>query len=84
MKYSENFNRDFNWFLRMRHTFSFDGCLDYFDKKGRAVIENIIEVWTYIEEACKEQGMTIPESQIKTIEFFKLMVTHRNKMIEKK
>lgn len=27
-KYSENFNRDFNWYLKYRSTFDFDGHLD--------------------------------------------------------
>lgn len=25
MKYSDNFNRDFNWYLSVRHSFNFDG-----------------------------------------------------------
>jgi hypothetical protein len=27
MKYSKNFNRDFAWYLKMRHFFNFDGSL---------------------------------------------------------
>lgn len=37
MKYSENFNRDFNYYLSSRHIFNFDGRLDRdieFDKNG--------------------------------------------------
>jgi len=37
MKYSDNFNRDFNWYLKFRHTFDFDGRLDRdieYDTKG--------------------------------------------------
>lgn len=37
MKYSENFNRDFNYYLSSRHIFNFDGRLDrdiVFDKNG--------------------------------------------------
>lgn len=29
MKYSDSFNRDFNWYLKMRHKFDFDGSNDY-------------------------------------------------------
>lgn len=25
IKYSDNFNRDFNWYLSVRHSFDFDG-----------------------------------------------------------
>ena len=28
MRYSVNFNRDFKWYLKMRHLFSFDGRLE--------------------------------------------------------
>ena len=31
-RYSENFTRDFNWYLKMRNTFNFDGRLNYEDK----------------------------------------------------
>ena len=37
MKYSKNFERDFNWYLSMRNLFSFDGSLPrdiIYDKKG--------------------------------------------------
>lgn len=37
MKYSAAFNRDFNWFLKMRHIFDFDGALPLdveYDKNG--------------------------------------------------
>ena len=37
MKYSKNFERDYNWYLSVSHIFSFDGSKDYFNKKG---IEN--------------------------------------------
>lgn len=36
-KYSDNFNRDFSWYLKYRHTFDFDGRLDrdiVYDKNG--------------------------------------------------
>lgn len=39
MKYTDNFNRDFCWFLKMRHTFNFDGCSNYFNKKGENIIQ---------------------------------------------
>lgn len=28
MKYSDNFNRDFKWYIKVRHLFNFDGSLD--------------------------------------------------------
>lgn len=31
-KYSVEFERDFNWYLSMRHNFNFDGALDYFKR----------------------------------------------------
>lgn len=38
MKYSKNFNRDFNWYLSMRNVFDFDGALYndeiIYDKNG--------------------------------------------------
>ncbi len=39
MKYSKEFERDFKWYLSMRHKFNFDGCNDYFDKKGNQLIK---------------------------------------------
>lgn len=37
-KYSTEFIRDFNWFIKMRHKFNFDGKSDYFDKIGNSVV----------------------------------------------
>ena len=37
MKYSKNFNRDFNWYLKQRNFFDFDGSLPLdiiYDKSG--------------------------------------------------
>lgn len=37
MKYSENFNRDISWYLKMRHTFNFAGKIPekiIYDKNG--------------------------------------------------
>ncbi len=39
MKYKESFNRDFNWYLSMRHNFKFDGCAEYHNKKGELIIQ---------------------------------------------
>lgn len=39
MKYSANFERDFKWFLSMRHTYTFDGSLEYYNKKGEKIIQ---------------------------------------------
>ncbi len=39
MKYSTNFERDFKFYLRMRHKFSFDGTLEYYNKKGENLIQ---------------------------------------------
>ena len=33
-KFNSNFERDFKWFLAMRHTFNFDGSAEYWNKKG--------------------------------------------------
>ncbi len=38
MKFSDNFDRDFRWYLSVRHMFNFDGCAKYFDKKGNDII----------------------------------------------
>ena len=38
MKYSESFERDFRWYLSMRHKFNFDGCEEYYNKKGDKII----------------------------------------------
>lgn len=38
MKYSKEFERDFKWYLSMRHKFNFDGSNNYTDKKGRELI----------------------------------------------
>lgn len=34
VKYSDNFNRDFNWYLSIRHLFTFDGKEDYKPLEG--------------------------------------------------
>tara|TARA_R110000744_G_scaffold52493_1_gene112471 strand:+ start:491 stop:865 length:375 start_codon:yes stop_codon:yes gene_type:complete len=39
MKYSKNFERDYNWYLSVSHIFSFDGSKDYFNKKGIQLIQ---------------------------------------------
>lgn len=39
MKYSENFERDFKWFMSVRHIFIFDGCNDYRTKNGDKIIK---------------------------------------------
>lgn len=33
MKYSEQFERDFKWYLSVRHFFNFDGQAEYFDRR---------------------------------------------------
>lgn len=38
MKYSSSFERDFKWYLSMRHRFNFDGAGSYINKKGAALI----------------------------------------------
>ena len=38
-KYSFNFIRDVKWYLSMRHIFNFDGCNDYYNKKGELIIQ---------------------------------------------
>ena len=39
-KYNDNFNRDFNWYLSVRHRLNFDGCNHYFNKKGIDIIQH--------------------------------------------
>lgn len=38
-KYNANFERDFKWYLSMRHRFNFDGSNAYFNKKGEDIIQ---------------------------------------------
>jgi hypothetical protein len=38
MKYNASFERDFNWYLKMRHKFNFDGSNNYYNKQGKEVI----------------------------------------------
>lgn len=38
MKYSLNFERDFDWFISVRHIFNFDGSLNYLNRKGEDII----------------------------------------------
>ena len=38
-KYNQNFNRDFNWYMSMRHKFNFDGVSEYYNKKGESIIK---------------------------------------------
>lgn len=39
MKYSKNFERDYNWYLSVSDIFSFDGTKDYYNKKGIELIQ---------------------------------------------
>lgn len=43
MKYSTNFERDFKWYLLMRHKFSFDGKGEYFFKRQGYVEPMFVE-----------------------------------------
>ena len=38
-KYNHNFERDFKWYLSMRHKFNFDGAAGYLNKKGEPIIQ---------------------------------------------
>lgn len=38
IKYNSNFNRDFIWFLKIRHIFNFDGNDNYLNRKGLSII----------------------------------------------
>ncbi len=38
MKYSERFNKDFKWYLSIRHIFNFDGQHTYINKKGHTLV----------------------------------------------
>ena len=38
LKYSPEFERDFKWYLSMRHEFNFDGSGDYTDKNGNPIV----------------------------------------------
>lgn len=39
MKYSKNFERDYNWYLSVSDIFCFDGAKDYHNKKGIELIQ---------------------------------------------
>ena len=39
VKYSKNFDRDYNWYLSVSDIFSFDGTKDYYNKKGIELIQ---------------------------------------------
>lgn len=39
MKYSKNFERDFEWYSKWCEEFNFDGNFDYFNKKGDKLIQ---------------------------------------------
>lgn len=39
MKYSKEFERDVKFYLKNRHVFNFDGCREYFNKKGEPLIQ---------------------------------------------
>lgn len=38
MKYSQEFERDFKWYLSVRYLFCFDGSAEYYNKKGQNII----------------------------------------------
>jgi hypothetical protein len=38
-KYNQNFERDFSWYLAMRHEFNFDGSSNYYNKKGESIVQ---------------------------------------------
>lgn len=37
-KYNKNFERDFNFYFRMRNIYDFDGSLNYFNNKGNEIV----------------------------------------------
>ena len=37
-RYNPSFERDFAWYLSMRHTLNFDGANSYLSKRGEAII----------------------------------------------
>ena len=37
-KYNQKFDRDFRWYLTVRHYFNFDGTNIYYNKKGNTII----------------------------------------------
>jgi hypothetical protein len=43
MRFSNRFNKDFNYYLYVRHTFNFDGCNEYFSSKGVSIIQSDIK-----------------------------------------
>jgi hypothetical protein len=49
MKYSEKFERDWNWYNKYKDVFNFDGVQHYYNKKGDSIIIN------------KEDGFTAKE-----------------------
>jgi len=38
MKYSNKFEKDFNWYLKVRSIFNFDGVDGYINKKGKDIM----------------------------------------------
>jgi len=38
-KYNKNFERDFKWYMSMRHIFSFDGSSSYHNKRGEYIVQ---------------------------------------------
>lgn len=38
MKYSKAYERDFRWYLKMRHRFNFDGVAMYLNKLGKPIV----------------------------------------------
>ena len=39
MKFSKKFESDYNWYLSVAHIFNFDGCDNYYNKKGVRLIQ---------------------------------------------
>jgi hypothetical protein len=39
MKYSKEFERDIRFYIKNRHVFNFDGSKEYYNKKGKSLIQ---------------------------------------------
>jgi hypothetical protein len=38
-RYNPNFERDFRWYLKMRHKFNFDGVHTYLSKRDEEIVQ---------------------------------------------
>ncbi len=77
-KFSTAFDRDFKWFLKMRHKFNFDGVAEYYDKKGNPMIQyDPNGVTGKLEDRLRDTNQAIIDVDKHKDSFDKLRVAHR-------